>query len=188
MVKATDAGIRAAAVKLHPDELVVTFKLDGHGTRPDVERAVEYGIALSGDDGMVRRHFTVELGADKVRAFIHDVHTGSRAEFDASHVEVLPAMVSTRFPHEVLGASCIDSLTAFSVIDGIDVETAVDVALLADGQTTTEPQVSVLNTSTATSAAVPGQCSPAWVRAGSEGQVMAAVRLVEAGGHEACLT
>ncbi|OUE09180.1 hypothetical protein CMsap09_09560 [Clavibacter michiganensis] len=90
---------------------------------------------------MVRRRFTVELGADKVRAFIHDVHIRSRAEFDASHVEVLPAMVSTRFPHEVLGASCIDSLTAFSVIDGIDVETAVDVALLADGQTTTEPQV-----------------------------------------------
>ncbi|MBF4632591.1 hypothetical protein ITJ42_15330 [Clavibacter michiganensis subsp. phaseoli] len=118
--------LQAVDVRVQPDGLEVIFHSNVPQPLIASGHTVEYGISLSGADRMIRRDFIVEMTVDTTRIAIEDPMTATDAEVNASHVTIAPSSVTAFFPDEQL-VPYIDSLTAFSVIDGTDVDVMFDV-------------------------------------------------------------
>lgn len=120
----------AVHVSVDGGTITATFTL---GEPFELEQPAEwytYGLALTGADGALVKHFGVRFSPTETKAYIFEFQSATQANYDATHVDDRGASLVVRFPDSSLGVDAIGSVTGFATVEGEDVAADVPVQLL----------------------------------------------------------
>jgi len=89
-----------------------------------------YGLAVTGADGVLLKHFGVRISPTETKAFVFDFPSTTQANYSASHVQGRGTSLVVRFTDATLGAGAEGSFTGFATVEGEDVAIDVPAQLL----------------------------------------------------------